>query len=268
MHIAILTHAEAADAAVFANLARHLLQTAAGHVIAHMDRPDVGAAEVLPPLPVSKAAQVFGAPSTAAAAALPTAPVTSIPPLPAPSVPALPSVPVAAAPVAPAAPPSPAASDTKVDKAGLPWDERIHASSKVFIADGTWRQKRGVDKGVLAAVEAELRQVMNLPAPAPAAAPAPVAPPPPMVNSVFAAGAVAAGLPPPPLLPPAAPEVGGDPTDFAGLMMWLTPHMPHKLSPEVLNAVLNTNGVPSLNALISRPDLVPVLVPQLKPYLA
>lgn len=44
------------------------------------------------------------------------------------------------------------------DSTGLPWDERIHASSKALNADGTWRTKRGVDKALVAEVEAELRQ--------------------------------------------------------------------------------------------------------------
>lgn len=43
------------------------------------------------------------------------------------------------------------------DSNGLPWDERIHASSKALNADGTWRTKRGVDKALVAQVEAELR---------------------------------------------------------------------------------------------------------------
>jgi hypothetical protein len=43
------------------------------------------------------------------------------------------------------------------DAVGLPWDERIHAGSKVLNADGTWRKRRGVDDKTVAAVEAELR---------------------------------------------------------------------------------------------------------------
>lgn len=53
-----------------------------------------------------------------------------------------------------------------LDKNGLPWDERIHASSKAKVADGTWRQKRGVDTGLVATVEAELKALMGLPSPA------------------------------------------------------------------------------------------------------
>src|SRR5690606_17225438 len=39
------------------------------------------------------------------------------------------------------------------DSAGLPWDERIHASSRATVADGTWRKKRGVSPEEVAAVE-------------------------------------------------------------------------------------------------------------------
>jgi hypothetical protein len=43
-----------------------------------------------------------------------------------------------------------------VDSRGLPWDERIHAGTKATNADGSWRNKRGVDKALVEAVEAEL----------------------------------------------------------------------------------------------------------------
>jgi hypothetical protein len=66
------------------------------------------------------------------------------------------------------------------DKNGLPWDERIHASSKAFNADGSWRQKRGVIKELVPSVESELRAVLAIPPPPPPpVAAAPIAPPPP-----------------------------------------------------------------------------------------
>ena len=43
-----------------------------------------------------------------------------------------------------------------VDSRGLPWDERIHASTKATNGDGSWRNKRGVDKALLDQVEQEL----------------------------------------------------------------------------------------------------------------
>lgn len=99
------------------------------------------------------------APSTAAATLFPTAPaapqasVPPAPPVPSPPVPAAP--PPAPAPTANAAPMPPAGD---VDSTGLPWDERIHASTKTMNADGTWRQRRGLnDPGLVKRVEAELR---------------------------------------------------------------------------------------------------------------
>jgi hypothetical protein len=39
----------------------------------------------------------------------------------------------------------------------LPWDPRIHARTQSINADGSWRNKRGVDIALVAQVEAELR---------------------------------------------------------------------------------------------------------------
>lgn len=78
--------------------------------------------------------------------------------------------------VVPATPVAP--SIRSCDKDGLPWDERIHASSKTLNADGTWRKKRGVSDAEVTQVEAQLRGVMAIPAvpPPPPVAPAPAAP--------------------------------------------------------------------------------------------
>ena len=95
-----------------------------------------------------------GAPSPAAveaSASVPAAAPASIPPPPSAASP-VPSPPPAAATPAPAA---------AVDAKGLPWDERIHASSRAKIADGSWRMKRGVQSHVVEAVEAELRAQMG-----------------------------------------------------------------------------------------------------------
>lgn len=83
----------------------------------------------------------------------------------------------------------------ETDSTGLVWDERIHSSSKALNADGTWRTKRGVDKALVAQVEAELRgsdpeelerveeEVKELLA-APPAPPAPEAPKAPLAPAV------------------------------------------------------------------------------------
>lgn len=110
------------------------------------------------------------------------------------------------------------------DSRGFPWDERIHTGTKATNADGTWRNKRGVDKDLIAAVEAELRGEPAAPAAAPVSgdgsaasipAPAPTAPPPPpppaapvaTESGVAAAAPVTSEIPNPPA--PAAPVVAG-----------------------------------------------------------
>lgn len=58
---------------------------------------------------------------------------------------------------------TPNANPPQTDVLGMPWDERIHASTKATNKDGSWRYKRGVDKDLIETVEAELKS----PAPAP-----------------------------------------------------------------------------------------------------
>lgn len=52
--------------------------------------------------------------------------------------------------------------DGEVDAENLPWDKRIHAKSKLKIADGTWKVKRNLDKEFLAEVKAGLRRHVAL----------------------------------------------------------------------------------------------------------
>ena len=61
-----------------------------------------------------------------------------------------------APPVAPLAP-------AELDESGLPWDKRIHASTKTKKKDGCWKAKKGVDPGLVVDIETTLRG--NSPAP-------------------------------------------------------------------------------------------------------
>ena len=113
----------------------------------------------------------------------------------------------------PPPPPSanaPAASSIygELDKNGLPWDERIHSSSKNKNADETWRYLRGGDVDLRAQVEAEWREKLaNTETP-----PAPPAPPvaengsdvPPPPPPPAPAAAAEAPPPPPPVAEPQA----------------------------------------------------------------
>lgn len=51
-----------------------------------------------------------------------------------------------------------------LDSQGLPWDSRIHASTKTFIADGSWKLRRGVDPAEVENVKAQLKALMAVPA--------------------------------------------------------------------------------------------------------
>lgn len=50
-----------------------------------------------------------------------------------------------------------------LDKEGLPWDSRIHSSSKAFIADGSWKLRRGVDPAEVIVVKEQLKVLMCVP---------------------------------------------------------------------------------------------------------
>lgn len=133
-------------------------------------------------------------------------------------------------------------SPTTLDKSGLPWDERIHSSSKNFTGDGNWRKKRGVDEALVAQVEAQLKALMALPSPA----------------------AVASVPPPPgPTLVPAPPvpvdlTIGKD--AFVKLVKRVSESIQAgKLAQVEVTAVCEKHGIAALNLLPNRFDLVPVV---------
>ncbi len=129
------------------------------------------------------------------------------------------------------------AENDRLDRTGLPWDERIHASSRAKNADSTWRKKRGIDEGTVALVEAELKALMMLPA---AAAPAIPAPP----------------------VPAAVVE---DRQSYVTLLSVASAAINAKtLTNEQLSAAVVAVGVPSLPLLANRLDLVPQVMAAVK----
>lgn len=170
--------------------------------------------------PASAAPPVPAVPSTAVAAPSPTVPAVpqaGVPTPPSASAPPVPAVPTAPVPPAPATTTSPAPS-VELDASGLPWDERIHSSSKNKIADGTWRQRRNLPEGLRESVEAELRAAA--PAANPGAAPSvPVPPVPPVPPAALSAmSSVSAAAPasnPVPAAPVAVVPAGAGALDMA-----------------------------------------------------
>lgn len=177
------------------------------------------------------------------------------------------TVSVAPAPPAPTASPAPASAER--DSAGLPWDKRIHASTRAKIANGTWRYMRAVDKELVKQVEAELRAVQAIPVPVAGITHTsssgedefgstqvlPPTPPTPTDQTNLADETVTADVPPPPVAPPPPPS--SLPMTFAQLMQRVTPLLVSgKITGPVLQGIVEKVGLPYLSALGARPDLV------------
>lgn len=270
-----LTEAESANPQILA-MVQDLLSkqsdntvVAAGAPAIGLDAPDVGAPPVPQSLPAADALAAHASPQPVAAPAAPP------PPIPVPSVaavapsPTVPEVPqVSGTPAAPPAPPVPAAppvsavpvppgfvpqpvsapAGVELDAEGLPWDARIHAGTKRKNADGTWTAKRGLnDPNLVAHVKAQLRATLAAGPTAPAVA-APPVPTPPAAPPVPAGGAP-----------------GANPSDpFTEFMQWLSVEMvAGRIDHAKINAAVSAAGLPSVDQLRLRPDLVPFVSQQL-----
>jgi hypothetical protein len=188
-------------------------------------------------------------PAAAFGAPIPTGPISEAGPslvIPADPIPAGNAVQTSVPPAT--STPSVSTAGVTLDKEGLPWDARIHASSRTQNADGTWRLKRGLQKDHLDKVTAELRQVMAIPSPAPG--PQLVPPPPAAI-----AHAPQSAVPAPP--PPVADEVSMR-QKYIDLFGRISAAMSAgKLTQAQLDTCLQSISVPSLPLLGARLDLVP-----------
>lgn len=165
---------------------------------------------------------------------------------------------------------------SNLDKNGLPWDDRIHASSKAKTQDGSWRTKRGVDAGLLAAVQAELRGVMGLPT-IPTGIPGGLDkvhnvriettpfPPPPAVPAAAAVPSITSS--PVVSAPTVAPAVS--PVPFISLVSFAgAKSLEGKLSDAEIEAACKAVGVNSLTLMTNRHDLCPYVEASLRQLVA
>ncbi len=184
----------------------------------------------------------------------------------------------------PTSPATPAAGGTiapsaETDTDGLPWDARIHASTKGKNADGRWKARRNTPADTVAAVTAELRALMGVPtaplAPAPPAT-TPVGPTPstPTDGAAPADGAgqtatipaspSSAPPPPPPPVVPAAPAM-----DFPAVMRKVTAaQATGAVTPAILNTILADLGLGALRELVTNPDKITAFSDQIDAYVA
>lgn len=189
-------------------------------------------------------------------------PVSVVPTEPA----ALPPIPAPASGIVDGNPaPAPAPAGVVVDASGLPWDARIHASTKSTTKDGKWTKKRGVADELVAHVEAELKSVLA--APVPPAPPADV-PPPPTDGPVHVDPAAAFGgapIGPATSAPPSATPPGESPApvpgpmaEFARIMRVVTAKQATgALSTEFVASLAQSLGITGVKDLATRPDLIP-----------
>lgn len=104
-------------------------------------------------------------------------------------------------------------AEIELDADGIPWDERIHASTKTQTKGGTWTKKRNVDEVEYGRIHAELQEQHS-----PADEGNDV-PPPPSDTSAENAPTADTDVPPPPAdAAPAVSEGSGDFADFAELV--------------------------------------------------
>ena len=161
--------------------------------------------------------------------------------------------------VVPVTPPAPIIPGVDIDKDGLPWDVRIHASSKAILASGKWRQKRNVDPALVTQVTAELRGAMAVPTPTAQEIPNGAAP---GVGSVNAPPPPAPVTPPGPIAPVdlasrAAPIVpGATNITFPNFMQRTTGA---GIDQATIQATCAQHGLESIALLASRSDILQVV---------
>lgn len=126
------------------------------------------------------------------------------------------------------------------DRAGMPWDKRIHSRTKSQTSDGKWRYQRGIDDAAIAVVEAEIKQAMGA-APNPALATIPPA-----------------EIPAPtPIVPPIPAPIPHVEFDFPYFMDRVG-HLVHTkiITQAEVNEVLISFGVPNIPSLPTVPDAI------------
>lgn len=205
------------------------------------------------PAPLAPSAPALSTAGAAPSMTAPEAPPAISTPVPAP-VPSAPTAPEAAAPLVPVAPAT-HAFGVELDRHGLPWDERIHASTKAKLQDGSWRRKKGIGDTYVLQVEAQLRALLNPPSTLqlrPFDATAEVPPTPIIPTAPPAAPSVPAA--------PVAPPESASPTTFDQLMPRLTAAITSGvMPPAALQAACNALGVASIVALQANQSYVPLI---------
>jgi hypothetical protein len=151
---------------------------------------------------------------------------------------------------------------TDLDVHGLPWDARIHSGGKGDRknADGSWRRRRGVEDDEVARVEAELRQIMAIPALAPTVPPIPTT-----VENEASYKAAMAGVPVPPAPVEEAPTFASWMAEVAPAMNRSPSLVSQELFTQLIKNALGPDG--SMQALVLKQELIPPVRTALRAWL-
>lgn len=179
-------------------------------------------------------------------------------------------------PVQTAAPAGATQGGVEVDSEGHPYDVRIHSAGKSKIANGTWKLKKGVDKDLVAQINAQNKSLLATPLPS--AAPSNVVQLPPLagVAALPNLPPVVAALPElPPVVAVAGPEVEIEVTDYPTFAAFVAQQMltkPTATKRELDKGLthyqmVDAQGAADITALQHRPEAVMPLYQWLKPVL-
>lgn len=144
-----------------------------------------------------------------------------------------------------------------IDSEGLPWDARIHATTKTKTQDGKWKKGRGMETYYVDAVMKELRLARDGQKSLPLGVPP--APAPQGDRPSFSVAAYAEGLVPKVTMEQCVTALADTdaPTTFEQLMPRLTAAVTGgTLQASAISAACLAHGLPSIVALQARPDLV------------
>lgn len=162
------------------------------------------------------------------------------------------------------------------DSTGTPWDERIHSTSKVLNADGTWRLRRkpkDMDELEWAAFVESVKGELHTQTPVMTdeEVEPPVTPPGDdfhtdagVVTEQTVVGIPPIPVPPPVVVAPPVPEVTE--WDFPRLMTFLTERH-GKIDVATVNTLLAQDGMSSVQELNAHPDKIGPFVARVKAHL-
>lgn len=143
------------------------------------------------------------------------------------------------------------AGAAELDVRGVPWDARIHASTKTKTKNGVWSRRKNVDDTTFDTIEAALLagvggDLDNEDIP------------PPPASNVFTLAPTQTEVPPPP--PPTQPVTGetvtGSITTFSQLMVATNAN---GIAPADVRVAVEQVGLENIPALVGRQDLVPAV---------